>query len=202
MARHLTNEELIDLAEGMRAEETVPHIQTCERCRQQVVDLRATLSTAADLEVPEPSPLFWDHFSERVRQAVAAEASTRQTTSRGTWSLRFAIPLSMLAGAALAVLFLAGGRADRAGVPATSNAAATPAEMYTLDPAALEADDDLPLSLMADLVESADMDADDAREAGLSVSTDATERAVAALTEDEQRELERLLREELRHPGA
>ena len=31
------------------------------------------MSAAAEVEVPEPSPLFWKHLSERVREAVAAE---------------------------------------------------------------------------------------------------------------------------------
>src|SRR5438105_826932 len=70
---HLTPEELIDLAEGARAEAAVPHLQACEICRHQIVTLRATMAAAADVDVPEPSPLFWDHLSQRVREAVAAE---------------------------------------------------------------------------------------------------------------------------------
>ena len=62
---HLTPEELIDVAEGGPA---APHLQTCEACRHQIVTLRATMSAVADLEVPEPSPLFWAHLSQQVRR--------------------------------------------------------------------------------------------------------------------------------------
>ena len=70
---HLTPEELIDFAEGTRAEAAAPHLQSCEVCRHHIVALRATMSAAADVDVPEPSPLFWDHLSQRVHEAVAAE---------------------------------------------------------------------------------------------------------------------------------
>ena len=43
------------------------------------------MSTAAQAEVPEPSPLFWDHFSARVRDAVAAEGAPRRAALFG-WS--------------------------------------------------------------------------------------------------------------------
>src|SRR6185436_8662720 len=41
----------------------------------QLDELRAMLAAARDVDVPEPSPLFWDHLSARVSEAVAAEES-------------------------------------------------------------------------------------------------------------------------------
>src|SRR2546428_190985 len=69
---HLSPEELIDIAEGTRLETSVPHLATCASCREQLVDVREMMSTV-DVDVPEPSPLFWDHLSARVSAAVAAE---------------------------------------------------------------------------------------------------------------------------------
>src|ERR1051325_8890597 len=84
---HLTPEELLDLAEGARAESAAPHLEPCAACREHVAALRATMSLAADVDVPEPSPLFWDHLSRRVREAVAAEELTTPTRSAAGWTL-------------------------------------------------------------------------------------------------------------------
>src|SRR5438876_1043875 len=86
---HLTPEELLDLAEGTRSPSSAPHLASCEECRGQLAELRNVMTTLA-VDVPEPSPLFWDHLSSRVREAVAAEpASSRRwfDTARWYWGL-------------------------------------------------------------------------------------------------------------------
>lgn len=72
--RHLTSEQLVDVAEGQVASPAEEHLRSCDACRVKVAELRAmrTMALQAD-EVPEPSPLFWDHLSARVHDAVAAE---------------------------------------------------------------------------------------------------------------------------------
>src|ERR1700693_3635539 len=70
--RHLTSVELVDLAEGTRAESSAPHLDTCEACRHQLAELRAAMSTTEAFDVPEPSPLFWDHLSGGEAGAAAA----------------------------------------------------------------------------------------------------------------------------------
>ena len=69
--RHLTPQELIDLAEDERLEPSLPHLASCDHCRREITNLRAAMGRAAEAEVPEPSPLFWEHFSSRVREAIA-----------------------------------------------------------------------------------------------------------------------------------
>ena len=64
---HLSPEHLIDLAEGAAAESSAPHLQTCAECRRQLETLRGAMSEAAAVGVPEPSPLFWDRLSARVK---------------------------------------------------------------------------------------------------------------------------------------
>src|SRR3954470_20468248 len=72
--RHLSRDQILAAVEG-RGEQTA-HLDNCRACRTHVEELRQVLalaaSTAAD-DVPEPSPLFWNYLSERVRGAVAAE---------------------------------------------------------------------------------------------------------------------------------
>ncbi|MCC7177846.1 MAG: hypothetical protein IT177_05580 [Acidobacteria bacterium] len=69
--KHLTPDELIDAAEGTLDVERQHHVDTCEACRGEAEALRALLREATGMRLPEPSPLFWDHFSARVRAAVA-----------------------------------------------------------------------------------------------------------------------------------
>src|SRR5262249_19027976 len=79
MTRHLTPEQMIDAAESVRSV-GIPHLASCEPCRRQVAELRGVMSAAANADVPEPSPLFWDHFSARVTEAVASSPQEPRST--------------------------------------------------------------------------------------------------------------------------
>jgi hypothetical protein len=99
---HLKTDELVDIAEGTRSESSAPHLAGCEPCRAQVNELRAMMSAARDVDVPEPSPLFWDHLSSRVREAVAAEAVPRRRwLAVALWRRGVLNPLSAVAVAGL-----------------------------------------------------------------------------------------------------
>src|SRR5262245_39268387 len=74
---HLSPETLLDLAEGSRAEQAEPHLAECDRCRHELTELRAGLSQAAWADVPEPSPLFWEHLSARISAAVEQETQVQ-----------------------------------------------------------------------------------------------------------------------------
>jgi hypothetical protein len=194
---HLRPDELIDVAEGTRAEASAPHLAECAVCRLQVEELKAMMSAAADVDVPEPSPLFWDHFSARVRQAVGAEGAPRR--SFWTWP-RLVIPAVSVAVAVLAVaVTLNRGNTSRAIVPVP----AVPAPVVPVASVDLLVDpqtgDDTALTLVAEL--SSDMDFETAREAGLAARGSA-EHAVTHLNGSELRELQRLLQEELARSGA
>jgi hypothetical protein len=195
---HLQPDELIDIAEGTRAESSAAHLAECAVCRLQLEELKAMMSAAADVDVPEPSPLFWDHFSARVRQAVDAEGAPRR--SFWTWP-RVAIPAVSIATVVLAVaVTLNRGNTGPvvAPLPAVVPAPVAPVASVDLlvDP---QAADDTALTLVAEL--SSDMDFETAREAGLAARGSA-EHAVTHLTGSELRELQRLLQEELARSGA
>jgi hypothetical protein len=188
---HLQPDALVDLAEGTRPESSAPHLATCEVCRQQLAELKAMMSAAADVAVPEPSPLFWDHFSARVREAVAAEGVSR----RSFWSWpRLALPAAAaaMAGVILAVALNTGPVAT----PEAPTASVASVDLLS-DPQS--PGDDTALTLVAEL--SSDMDLDAAREAGLAAGGSA-EHAVTHLDGGELRELRRLLQEELARSGA
>ncbi len=98
---HLNADQLIDLAEDAREESSAPHLQSCAVCRQQLMELRAMMTTVAEVDVPEPSPLFWDHLSSRVSDAVAAEP-----VRRSWWSDALSWPRLLVPAASLVALML------------------------------------------------------------------------------------------------
>jgi hypothetical protein len=195
--RHLQSDELIDLAEGTRPDASAPHLQACEACRTQLADLRTMMSRASQADVPEPSPLFWDHLSARVRDAVAAEGVPRATWL-GWLQSGVLTPLSIggLAVVALAVALSVGVRyvPGRTAVPASSGAIADVVPMS-------EPGDDPSLDLVADLAAQVEWDAAEETGSGLRAHEDAADKAATQLSDGDRQELGRLLQQELAHTG-
>ena len=189
---HLTAEQLVDLVEGARAEPSAPHLATCASCRRQLADLRAMISAAADVEVPEPSPLFWDHLSARVREAVAAEDIPRGAW----WQLPSWAKLVLPAGIAAVVAITIGYMLTVRGIGPIPAQPFTPMAIS----AVAESADDPSLSLVADLVEQMDWDA--ASDVGVPTHAGAADEAMGELSSAERREMHRLLKEALARPGA
>ena len=198
--RHLNPEQLLDAAEGAADGVVLAHAATCERCAADVARLKTTLAAVSDVEVPEPSPLFWDHFSARVRDAVSDEqrepgtqqAAPRMSLFGRSWWLASAIGVAVVVIAAVLSW-----RADSPVVPpGIDTVAGVQAELLlddTMTPAAPV--EDASLDLLADL--AADLDWDDATEAGLGVSAGTVDRVVMELSAVEREELRRLLTVEM-----
>jgi len=183
---HLTPEELIDIAEGTRREPS--HLGACDLCRRRVADLRAAMSIAAGVDVPEPSPLFWSHFYARVRDAVAGEPA--RTGWSALWA-RFRVPLAIGLGPAMIVFGVLGAR-----LMAPRGAVTPPSMVFVASAPNAEAPlpDDDSFAVVAELTGA--IDAETAREAGLAGEGSA-EHAVTHMTGSELRELRRLLKEEM-----
>ena len=199
--KHFSPDELVDFAEGALPESSAPHLESCDVCRQQLADLRAMMSAAAQVEVPEPSPLFWDHFSERVQRAVVLENAPRRASWRepSSWP-RALMPLS---AAAFVGVIIAAVLGTRPGVPPASPGASPSSQAPSVlerplfEP--LDASADPPLSLIADL--TADIAWDAASRMELTTPAGGPDEAVGELTDGELRELQQLLKEELARPG-
>ena len=193
--KHLSPDELVDLAEGTSSEPSSRHLESCEACRRQLADMRAMLSAAAEVDVPEPSPLFWDHFSDRVRQAVALQGAPPRASWWEPWP-RAVVPLSAAAFAAIIIAAVLG---TRPGVPpaspeaSPSSLASAGLDLPLFEP--LDPSTDPSLSLVADLTAELDWDA----ASGMELTTHAggSDEAVGELTKGELGELQRLLKEEL-----
>jgi hypothetical protein len=186
-------------------------------CSEQLGDLRAMMSLAKEVDVPEPSPLFWDHLSSRVSAAVAMEeGSARLNGSRSfgegarslvdtSWSLvdvllsllgARAVQASVVLAASLLIVALINGRSS---APPVVDAPTVTIADAVADPLTVTADDDASLTLVASMTDGQDLDT--VREAGL-VARGSAEHAVTHLTDGELRELRRLLKEEIARPGA
>ena len=100
---HLTPDELIDAMEGCSAADRQAHLATCDECRAQLADLSSVLSEAKQASVPEPSPLFWQHFSQRVRTAIDRGRHRAAATGRRGCAGRCLLPLGAVAMIILAL---------------------------------------------------------------------------------------------------
>jgi hypothetical protein len=203
---HLTPEQFVDIADGALAEsaaDVAPHLSTCAECRQQLSDMRAIMTEAANVDAPEPSPLFWHQLSTRVRDAVADEPRPH------SWRERLLQPWVLVpsfAGAIAVALFVV--LLSRPAIapgplpppPSIIQTTAIPAgsgPLPALDGSVLlGAADDPQLGLVADY--TATLSWDEMRdEIALSESAASSAAVFDVLTVDEQRELQRLLTEEM-----
>lgn len=200
---HLDEAMLLDAAEGARPDDVAAHLARCERCRVQVEELTAVMQMAEDVPAPEPSPLFWDRLSARVREAVAEEAAGERAAEPAGWAARLWKWQTLASAVAVAAVIMAVA-VNRRSSPETSAvhspAATEPAVAATLGDLTPSVDDDPSLSFIADL--AGDLDWDDAVEAGLTSGAGAVDRVVQDMSDDERRELRRVLQEEMGRPGA
>jgi hypothetical protein len=195
--RHLSEEELIDVAEGTRPESAWPHLSSCDSCRAQIADLRAMMSAAGDVTVPEPSPLFWDRFSARVRDQVAAigdesaPPALLPAWTSGWLSWRFGAAAAALAAIVVAAAGTLQGPASTSRSDADAPAIVETAQTDDLAPLG----EDPSLSFIADL--AADLDWDAAVEAGLAGAAGTVDHALFTMSPDERLELQRILEQEM-----
>ena len=189
---HLTPDQLVDAVEGALESSGHAHLESCSACRIEVDRLAATLGVAQQVAIPDPSPLFWEHFSNRVRTAVAQEPVARPWPLWLRWPVL--VPLSAL-GLLVIALITAVPQAPRMATPPVA-VADTPAAV--LEPEA--ADEDSAWAFILESVGS--LDVETAQEAGIAASPGEAERVALHLTDAEQVELVRLLEDELTRRGS
>lgn len=189
---HLTPDELVDEVDQTLPADRRAHLDECEACRRQLDGLRRTLGELHATDVPEPSPLFWTHFSERVQQALDTEQKPRRTALPAWVGWRVAVPVAALA-LLVAMLLNAVPRDARIPDRSATDVSVSPLTGATDD----ELFDDASWQLVSDLTE--DMDLDEESHAGF-VVPGAIERAASALEPAERAELLRILRAELGRP--
>jgi len=193
---HLTDIEIVDLIDGTLRADRQQHVDGCDACRARAEGLRSTLLRASDADIPEPSPLFWDHFSARVHGAVH-DASPNESPR---WFSRPTLKWAIAGAVATVVLVTAVWRASAPpwrtpGTPGAPPLVAVSAPDLDID--ASDPDSDQAWALVRAVADDSTWDDDDA-ESGFAVRPGSAERAMADLTHAERRELVRLLEAEIR----
>jgi hypothetical protein len=189
---HLDPEELIDAVDGVLPSARRQHLDICETCRHEAASLRALMVDVRAVDVPEPSPYFWNRLSTQVRHRIT-EAPPAPVARWFQWPV-----VAPLAAMALLVIALVGAVADFSAAPDPRQANMP----LSGDPARADemvADAEVQWALLAELV--GDLDFDAANEAGIVAPLGSADAAILQLSTVEQEELARLLRQELRVGG-
>jgi hypothetical protein len=201
---HLENTEFVDLIDGTLPDARARHLDVCAGCRDHAEALRAVLARATDAGVPEPSPLFWDHFSARVRQEIDGIGTPQAAPRWIAWIRQPLVGWSACAALAVLVLAAAFWRAAAPAGPAVVSppplaSIPRPAPDAPLDePDDLEADEDW--ALVRTLADG--LAWDDVHEAGLAARPGAADGAALRLSAEERAALVELLDDELKRTGA
>jgi hypothetical protein len=194
---HLAGHELVDALEGTLDPRRVAHASSCPACTMQLDELRAIVSEAGTVDVPEPPAFFWNQLSARVRASITDEPLP------GPWSLawrRWSRPAMAIAAAVVIV----GAIASVAGLwPRSSNTSEPPAialqaqdDSDAGEDLFAEIDNDEAWALVRTLAE--DLDHDQMEGEGVSARPGAANRLTSELTAAERVELARLLEEQLK----
>ena len=185
--KHLSPDEIVDVAEGCADALASAHAGACGECRARADAAAAAIRAARSAEAPEPSPLFWSHLSARIGAAIRREPA--RASFWRTWGWRLA------PAAAAVVLVLAVGIALRPAPAVEAPAAGVPIGAPAEDTAASDAVDDASWLLMSLLSDDVAFD-DEAP--GVVPGPGGTEKALVHLDDAERLELAKILRLELR----
>ncbi|HEX8028034.1 MAG TPA: hypothetical protein VF491_06215, partial [Vicinamibacterales bacterium] len=170
---HLTPDELIDAMEGVLADTRHAHLSSCPECGRQLADLSSMLGEAQRASIPDPSPLFWRYFSQRVNAAIDTAPATAESPGWLRWQVL--LPIGAMAVVLLAFAF-------------TMKPTEIPREVATSSTLSLELPDES-WTTVAELV--GEIDLETASAAGV-IEPGVAEQAALVLSAEEQQELTRL----------
>jgi hypothetical protein len=102
MTNHLRPEEFVEALDGTLAPDSQAHLEACGECREELLQLRSLVGDVRGVDAPEPSPLFWDHFSARVKQATIAEP----VPAAAAWWREWWRPIGAVATGAVALALM------------------------------------------------------------------------------------------------
>ncbi|HEY3381548.1 MAG TPA: hypothetical protein VGK32_07260 [Vicinamibacterales bacterium] len=193
--KHLTPDErmaLIEQADPPRH----PHLAECESCGRDIAAMRSLLADVRQVDVLEPSPLFWEHFSARVSGAVGEAGRPAVTRWSPTGAWRIWVPLAAGVSALVLVAALTMPRSPVRAQTAVVPAPALSGAMAGADQAEADAAAEGQWLALTHLADGFDLEA--VSESGAALSPGSADTAVWQLSEQERVELDRLLRAELR----
>ena len=102
MSRHVSDENVVDLAEARGGEREHAHLAGCEACARRVCEARQTLAVARAAELPEPPEAYWTGLVRAVNRRIDAEP-------RRTAAWAWLVPLAAAAAGIVVALTPPGG---------------------------------------------------------------------------------------------
>jgi len=202
--KHLSHTEFVDLLESVSAlsSDRLRHVETCADCRAQLHTLREMRTAALDDADAGPSPLFWDHFSARVADAIRNEPVPG---ALAPW--RHSPIITWTTAASIVVLLVAitvWRTTLHAPAPAATIARQSPPPDAATAVSPTDAADDVDADEAWAVVRAAaiDLDWDEVHSAGISAHPGEVETVAMELSAEERLELARLLDENLKRNGA
>jgi len=181
MTNHLRPDEFVDAMDGALSTARGAHLENCADCRAELDGLWSMQREAHADDAFEPSPLFWDHFSARVREATANEKITPEPWWRTGWQ-----PIAVLTVAAAAVVLLVQTRST----PAVVAPGLAPVTLTAEGPVEDDGSWDIVMGLAAEIAW------DDIRDA-VTPAAGAADAAIEELTSAQREALVRLLKQEI-----
>lgn len=192
---HLNDAQILDALDGRLEPVAAAHAEACPGCGARVDELRAVLRTidAADRDaVPEPSPMFWEQFPERVGRAIDAEPERRGWVSTWLW-------WGSAATAALVILLTVLPLQRDPVAPSPAAPSGNVSVVGSEGPDTITAenlDEDEAWAMVRAVAEETDYN--EVEESGLSPRAGSVERAALELNDDERAELVRLIEQDAR----
>ncbi len=196
---HLSPAEFVDAAEDALPPTRAAHLRDCARCQAGMADVRAALGAARTVDVPDPSPLYWQHLRANVRDRIAGETIVPgwRAAWRDAFGLRALVPVA--SALALVVAVVVAGRMTHPAPAPIAPAVVAVAGTASIDAGAIEPDEAPVWDVLTSA--AAEVPLEDAHDAGMGVSSGAIDRAVQRLSPEELNELGRLLQSQLRGSG-
>lgn len=181
---HLTSDQFIDAIDAKVAlpRAASAHLAGCDACRTEQASLAEALGEARAVPMPEPSPLFWDHFSQRVRAVTSDEQLPVPALGWRASGWRAVLAGALVAGV-LTVVFVLRPAPVRQAPPVNQLTVATSGDAQTSDDHGL-----LGVAILA-----SDLKTDELQQIARP-SEDATAAAIEDLTPAQRAELVRLIK--------
>jgi len=160
----------------------------------------ALIEEVSAVDVPEPSPLFWNHFAARVNAAIDAPPSRASWPIPAVWAWTTVAVLVLVSVLGFYVIR----PALQPQLPAVTTMPAPGTSTAANVSDAADADVDIESDAAWAVVRSFadELEYEDARAAGVVPRQGAIERAATELTAEERAELVRIIQDELKRTGA
>jgi hypothetical protein len=124
VTRHLSRDERLLALDGALDPARREHLDACAACRTEIEALGGVLQRVRAVDVPEPSPLFWDHLARRVGDAIAQEPVP--VPRRPWWAPRLAWAAIALVAVAVTAGYVARQRRVPVAPPVTAHVVVPP----------------------------------------------------------------------------